>query len=151
MERRREVERVENDAMRLVRPGRELDHVRKAHEHTQRLELGVADRAEVGRRIRHDARIRGLPEDARDPRVRILHVEYRIVRALFLRELEVELELAVRLAEQEEEARGVRPDLVEDVAERNELAGALPHPDRLAAAREIHELDEQDAKAGGIA
>src|SRR5207244_13034443 len=70
----------------------------------------VTQRPEVRVRLGLDADLRGLPEHARDPRVRVLRVEDGIVRALLLRELEIELEMTVGLAGQEEEARGVRSE-----------------------------------------
>jgi hypothetical protein len=81
--------------------------------------------------------------------MRILHVEDGVVGALLLGELEIELELAVGLAQQEEEAGRVGADLVEHLAQGDELAGALAHPHGLAAAGEVDELDQQHARLSG--
>ena len=52
-----------------------------------------------------------LAHDVGDPRVRVLHVVDRILRRLLLGQLEIELEVAVRLAREKEEAHhvGARP------------------------------------------
>src|SRR5439155_501441 len=64
--------------------------------------------------------------------------------------VEIEIEGAVGLSQQEEEAGRVDTNLVHDLAQRDELTGALPHADRLPGADQIHELDEQDAQQRGV-
>src|SRR5207249_6784366 len=80
------------------------------------------------RAIRVDPALAGGAEDARDARVRVLHVVDGIVVRLLHRELEVELEWGVGAALQHEEARDVRADGVEHVLEQQVLSGASADP-----------------------
>src|SRR5262245_40873729 len=52
--------------------------------------------------------------------------------------------MAIGLAHQEEKPRCVAPDFLQNLFERYELAGSLAHADRLAAARELHHLNQND-------
>src|SRR6516164_1476297 len=66
-----------------------------------------------------------LPENARQPRVRILYVKNRVLGRLLACEVEIEVEMAVRLAEQKEESHDVCPNFIDQFVERNvgRLAG----------------------------
>ena len=62
----------------------------------------------------HAALGRGA-QHARDPRVRVLHVEDGVVHRLASRELEIDLDRGVPGAREQQEPRRVGPDLVEEV------------------------------------
>src|SRR5215208_6872372 len=86
----------------------------------------------------------GTTKDRRDPRVRVLAVVDGVLVRLLARELEVEVDRRVVRALEEEEARGVDADVVEQVVERDELALALRHPRALAALHQVDELHDQE-------
>ena len=75
-----------------------------------------------------------------DPCVRVLHVVHRVLGALAGREIEVEVDRRVVRARQQEPARRVDADLVDQLVERHELARPLGHRRPLAAASD--EVDE---------
>src|SRR5262245_19609867 len=52
--------------------------------------------------------------------------------------------MAIGLAHQEEKPRCVAPDFLQNLFERYELAGSFAHAARLAAAREMHHLNQND-------
>ena len=89
----------------------------------------------------------GLTENTADSRVGVLDVEDGILGRLLLGELEVEVEVAVRLAHQEEEPRRIGPDLVDHFAHGHELARALAHAHRFAAAGEANHLHQNDPQS----
>ena len=93
----------------------------------------------------------GFLEQRADARVRVLHVEDRVLGGLLDGQIEIELELAVAFAHEKEEARRVGADFVHHFAQGDELARALAHAHRLAAARQAHELDDQHAQLAWIA
>src|SRR5262249_6358779 len=64
---------------------------------------------------------------------------------------QVEIEMAVALAHQEEEARRIGTDFVNHLFQRDELARALAHADRLATTSEADQLHQQHAESTGIA
>ena len=78
--------------------------------------------------------------------MRILHVEDRIVLRLLRHFLEIEIERRIVLAEQHHEAHRVAADLLDHLAQRDELARPLRHAHRLAGAEELHQLAEQDVE-----
>ena len=78
--------------------------------------------------------------------VRVLHIKNRVVAGLCDDLVEIKLHLRVGLARQHGEADGILADLVEQVAEGFEGAGALGHADDLAPANDAHDLAEQDLK-----
>ena len=105
-------------------------------------------------RPRRPASTPGHAEDAAHPGVRHLHVEDRVLVGLALGQVEVEVELRVPAAHQEEVARGVRPDLVDQVAQRDELAGPLRHLHLVAAPQHLHQLHQrhvEEARPGSRA
>ena len=87
-----------------------------------------------------------LPQ-ARHPRMAVLHVEDRIVGRLARGHREVELERAVVAPGEEREARGVAPDLLQELLHQHEFPPALGHAHGLAVAQERHELHDQDVEA----
>src|SRR3546814_19670802 len=78
--------------------------------------------------------------------MRILHVENRIILRLLGHLGKVEVERLGAFPVEHHEAYGIAPDLVHDVATRDEIAGPLRHLDRLAIPVELHELAEQDGE-----
>ena len=91
----------------------------------------------------------GPPADRRDPRVRVLHVVDGVLHRLRRDDVEVEGLRGVDALQQEREPRDVGIDLVEDVGERDDVAGALATcRTSLAAAHELHELAEQHLGLG---
>ncbi len=80
----------------------------------------------------------------------VLHVEHRIFARLFLRQFQIEVEMAIRLAHEEEKPRRVASDFLEHVFESNEFAGAFAHAHRFAAAGELDHLDQHHLQSVGI-
>ncbi len=81
--------------------------------------------------------------------MRILHIIERVLAVLPHGKVEVELHLGIGRAGVEEKARRIDRDLVQQVGERQALAGALGHADDLAALHHAHELHEHDLQAAG--
>ena len=86
-----------------------------------------------------------LAKNAREARVRVLDVEHGILGRLLLGELEIEIELAVGLAEQKEKSHDVGADLVDQLVERDVGGLARGHFDFFAGARERDELVDDRA------
>ncbi len=76
----------------------------------------------------------------------VLDIEHRVVLGLLDHLGEIEIQHRVVLAEQHHEAHGVGADLVDHLAERNEIAGALRHLHRFAVAQQLDELDDLDVE-----
>ena len=89
----------------------------------------------------------GVAQDRGDPRVRVLHVVDGVLVGLLGRQIEVDVDRLVGTAVDEVPARGVDADLVEQLVEEHDVAGALRHLRGLAAAREVNELVEQHLDA----
>ena len=70
----------------------------------------------------------------------VLHVKDRIVLRLLGDLGEIEVERLVVLAGQHDEAEDVLADLVDDLAQGDEGAGALRHAHRLALVEQMHQL-----------
>ena len=133
-------------AVRRPQRGGLGDHVGIRREGAQEVELArVGERCEIGFEDRQplDPPLGGAPADRRDPRVRVLHVIHGILHRLRRHEVEVEGLLRVDALQQEGEPHDVGIDLVEDVGERDDVAGPLRQRDQLAAALELHQLPEQ--------
>ena len=81
----------------------------------------------------------------------VLHVEDRIVLRLLRHLGEVEVERRVVLAVEHHEADRVAADLLDHLAQRDELARPLRHAHRLAVAVELDQLAEQDRQLGRAA
>src|ERR1019366_3420858 len=87
-----------------------------------------------------------------ETRVAVLDVEDRVVERLFLRELDVELDVRVRTSREKEEAERVGActlsaggfvDLVHDLVDGDEVSRALAALDRLAPLRDEDELIQE--------
>ena len=88
--------------------------------------------------VRHGVAVRGqVADDGADARVGVLHVVDGVLAVLAHGEAEVEVHLRVG-AGVEEPARRIDGYLVEQIAERDGLAGALGHAHHLAVAHELH-------------
>ena len=81
--------------------------------------------------------------------MRILDVVDGVFAVLPHCEVEVELEVRVRLGV-EEEAAGVHADLVHEVSERERLARALGDLDDLVAAHEAHHLHDEEVELAAL-
>ena len=93
-------------------------------------------------------RVARVPQDPRDPRVRVLHVVDRILSRLLPRKVDVDLDRLVVAARDEVPARGVDADLVEEArpATRRRLGASTSSscsPPRV----EVDELVEQHLDA----
>ncbi len=75
--------------------------------------------------------------------MRVLHVEHRVVVAARDEQVEVEGERAVDGVADERVPRGVDADLVDEVLERDHVAGPLGQPDLLAALDHLDELTDE--------
>ena len=78
--------------------------------------------------------------------MRVLHVEDRVVLRLLGDLGEVEFERLVVLAGQHDEAEDILADLVDDLAQGDERAGALRHAHRLAVVEQMDELRQLDVE-----
>ena len=77
----------------------------------------------------------------------VLHVEHGVVHRLPRHDLDVEVDGRVVAPRQQREPCGVGADLVDQLVERDRLARALAHPDRLAASQQRHQLVQHDLEA----
>ena len=146
VERLGEVAHPRGDAVRCAQRGRLGEHARVRRERAEELELAlVHERRE--RRVEHrqsrDAHLDRLATDRRDAGVRVLHVVDGILHRLRGDDVEVERLAGVDALQQEGEPRDVGVDLVEDVGERDDVAGALRDADRLTRLHQLHQLTEQ--------
>ena len=91
-----------------------------------------------------DAGCRGIAGDVVGARVRVLHVEDGVVVRLLLQHVEVDVEVRVGRAAHEGVARGIRPDDLDEVFERDDRARALGHAHGLAVLDEVDELPDED-------
>ena len=105
--------------------------------------VGERREGRVEDRQARDAAFGRLARDRGDAGVRVLHVVDGVLHRLRGDDVEVEGERGVDALQQEGEPGDVRIDLVEDVGEGDDVAGALRDPHRLAAAHQLHELAEQ--------
>ena len=97
-----------------------------------------------------DAALLCVPQHRADTRVRVLHIVQRVIGILLDRKVKVELHLGLSGAAVEEETRCIDRNLVEQVGQRQALAGTLGHADNLAAlhhADKLHEHDLQTVRA----
>src|SRR6516225_2660420 len=85
---------------------------------------------------------RRLLEDARHACVSILDIKNRIIAGLALRQIQVEIEMAVRFPHQKKEPRRVPSNFLQYLFQGDKLTASLSHSDRLAAACELHHLHE---------
>ena len=90
----------------------------------------------------------GAPADGRHPRVCVLHVVHGVLHRLLRHDVEIEGLRGVDPLQQEREARDVGIDLVENVGERDDRAGATRQAHELTAALESHELTEDHLGLG---
>ena len=90
-----------------------------------------------------------LPQHRAQAGVGVLDVIHRVLVALALGEVEVEIQVLVGLAQHVEEAAGVVADLVAQLAQGDELAGAGGHRRLLAVAVEHRELHQRHVELLG--
>src|SRR6266550_3005907 len=144
VERAGELERVGRELMDTIVLTYVVDELREPQNEPDEVELALC-RKECGvRAIRVDAALIGRSQDARDARVRVLHVVDGVLVRLLHRELEIEVELPVRARLKEEVARRVLADGLDDLFEQEELSGPSPHPLEHALMQETHVLVEDD-------
>src|SRR5207249_1143671 len=119
-----------------------VDELGKPQNEPDEIELSLC-RKECGvRAIRIDAALGGGSQDARDARVRVLHVVDGVLVRLLHRELEIEVELPVGARLQEEVPRRVLTDRFDDLLEQQELSSPPSHPLEHALVQEAHVLVE---------
>ena len=103
--------------MRLERLGDRLDELRQPQHLADQRQLGlVREQRDVAGGPVLDP-VGRLREDAGDARVGVLHVVDRVLGALPLRQLDVEVHVRVGGARDEVEARGVCADFLDDLAQ----------------------------------
>src|SRR5262249_56128096 len=81
-----------------------------------------------------------VPQDRCDPRVCVLHVVDGILVRLLAREVDVDVDRLVGAARDEVPARRVDADLLDQLAQEDDVAAALRSLARLAALDDVHEL-----------
>ena len=144
-----EIVEIKGHAVRLVRLCRRFDHARIFGKLPDQPDLALVGQQMAARGERFAVKslagelLPRLPEHRMAARRGVLHVEDRIVLRLLGHLGEVEVERRVVLAIEHHEADRVAPDLLHHLAQRHEVAGALRHPDRLAAAIELDQLADQ--------
>ena len=85
----------------------------------QPLQFGVGQRCQIACVLR---------QHRTDARMRVLHIEHRILVVGLQRQIDVEDKLRVGLAAAEEKAHGIAAGPVDQVAQRDVAAGALGNP-----------------------
>src|SRR5918995_7304827 len=94
-------------------------------------------------RVRRSLRVAGIPEDPRDPGVRVLDVVDGVLLAPLARQVDVDVDRLVMSARDEVPARGVHADLVHELVEEDDVAAPLGRLLRLAAFDDVDELVDQ--------
>src|ERR671910_294610 len=94
-------------------------------------------------RVRRSLRVAGIPEDPRDPGVRVLDVVDGVLLAPLPRQVDVDVDRLVMSARDEVPARGVHADLVHELVEEDDVAAPLGRLLRLAAFDDVDELVDQ--------
>src|SRR6266550_4272188 len=142
VERAGELERVGRELMDTIVLTYVVDELREPQNEPDEVELALC-RKECGvRAIRVDAALIGRSQDARDARVRVLHVVDGVLVRLLHRELEIEVELPVGARLQEEVPRRVLADCLDDLLEQQELSSTPSHPLEHALVQEADILVE---------
>src|SRR5438094_10464981 len=121
-----------------------VDELGKPQNEPDEIELSLC-RKECGvRAIRIDAALGGGSQEARDERVRVLHVvDGHLVRLLH-RELEIEVELPVGARLQKEVTCSIFADSFDDLFEQQKLVRAPLHALEHTLMQETHVLVEDD-------
>src|SRR3954465_2310361 len=143
----RNADRVGRQGVGPATLGRLLDDGRKLREPLDELALF---RSEGARRRRESLASVGVPEDARNARVRVLHVVDGILVGPLPGEVDVDLHRLLVPAGEEVPPGGVDADLVQEVVEKDDVAAPLRHFPRFAGLGELDELVDQHFDGGGI-
>ncbi len=140
----RQFTQVLRDLVRLQRLAGDFHHFREAGDFDHQPQRGlVRQQAETGAalaEIVRQALLLRLTQQAAHAGMRILHVEHRVVIALLAREIDVEGQLGIGLARDQEPARRVAAHFIDQVAQRQVAAGALGQLHFLAATHHRHHL-----------
>ena len=136
-----EPDRVHRDRVRAAPLGRLAHDGRELGEPLD--ELALLGRERHARRRVDLGSVGRLAEDAGRPRVDVLDVVDGVLARLLRGEVDVDLDRLVVAAVDEEPAREVDADLVDEVVEEDDVALSLRHLRLLAAARQVDELVEQ--------
>ena len=147
----RELERVGGDAVRRPPLGRLGELVREREQTLEQRPLrGVQrlGRLRFAQSASRDAVRAGPRQHRGDPGVRVLDVVDGVVGALAHRQVEVEVDRRVVRAREQEEARRVDADLVDQLVERHVLALALGHRRAALAADQVDELLDHSISSG---
>ena len=94
--------------------------------------------------VRVHALLGGGPQDGADAGVGVLHVVDRVVVALFLGQIQIEVQQGIGAAHDEKEAGRVLAHVVDELVQGDETAGALGHLHHFAVFYQAHELHEDD-------
>ena len=147
----RELMAVACDALRSVFRCSALDLLRIGSELLDECRLRLIRQAFQLRPIcRDNFRLLRLTEDAGNACMRILDVVDRVFVRSLLREIEIEIQLAVEGAHQEEIPRCIDADLLHQFPQRHRLPRALAQLYDLTVTIETHHLQEKHRKLLGI-
>src|SRR5215475_1747855 len=80
----------------------------------------------------------------------ILYVKHRIFGRLAPREVQIEIQLTVRFAEQKEESNYIGPDLIDEFIQGDVRRFSGRHLDLLTCSREGHELIDDRPDSGNV-
>src|SRR5690606_26553820 len=141
----RDVPQIVRYLLGLLRLCRSLQDLREEQQLLDQGNFGlVPEKRQVGILLEGKADLFGFPQDRADARVRVLQIKDGVLFAGLFREVEVELEVRVRRAHQEEEPGHVFANLVHQLVERNVVRLTRAHFDRLSAPDERDELVDDD-------
>ena len=143
MERRGQAAQVEGHVVRGEFGGCAGEHVGVGGQGQHQRGLGGrGQQRQVGPGQRGHVAAAGAPlrQHRADARMRVLHIEHRVLVVLLEREVDVEHELGVGLAAEHEKAHRVAAGPVDQVAQRDVAAGSLGDLHLLAAAHHRHHL-----------
>src|SRR5437667_8347451 len=142
-----ELERIGRQLMHAVVLTDVVDELREPENSPDEPELAhVVQERKVGA-VLGDPALGRRPEDACDPRVRVLDVVHGVLVRLLDGKLEVEIELAIGARLKEEVARRILADGLDHLLEQQELAGAPAHPLQYPLVEEANVLIEDDLES----
>ena len=148
---RRGVLEVAGDAVRLAQGGRGAHDARELGERPQEVALLL-----VGQQLRGEPGSRPSSRrcgGSKRPGMGVLHVEDRVVVGGLRPEVEVDVEVGLERVAHECVAGCVDADRLDQVEQRDDVAGALAHPHDRAVAEQVDHLadDDLEVDAGLVA
>ena len=104
----------------------------------------VRQQRDVTRGLRIPPQVSGVAQYARDAGVGILDIVHRVLIRLLNRQFQIEINRRINRAHEQQEMDRVRANLVEQLAQRDELPGPLRHAHVLATPLQIDHLVDDE-------